>query len=204
MIYTILEGLESVQGSQEWRAFRKGKIGASDCASIMGMNPWETPYECWRRFVYNEQKEMNSAMQRGHELEPIARAMFNEKIGFSKPHFNPIVAHLIKQPNIMASLDGWNGEEILEIKCPTKIPRDLHSVPRNYRCQMQHQMMVMNARRVWYCVFDGKEIHITEMVRNNTEIDTIIKAELHFLKSIANLTPPDFGDPDWYLKERVV
>ena len=38
MSFYLIDDLE--QGSSEWRAWRKGVIGASDAPKIMGENPW--------------------------------------------------------------------------------------------------------------------------------------------------------------------
>lgn len=33
----------------EWLEYRKDGIGSSEVATILGLNPWETPYQLWRR-----------------------------------------------------------------------------------------------------------------------------------------------------------
>ena len=33
----------------EWLELRKAGIGSSEVATIVGLNPWETPYQLWRR-----------------------------------------------------------------------------------------------------------------------------------------------------------
>ena len=32
---------------EEWLAARNEGIGASEVASVLGLNPWETPYQLW-------------------------------------------------------------------------------------------------------------------------------------------------------------
>lgn len=36
---------------EEWLQVRKSGIGSSEVATIVGLNPWETPYQLWRRKV---------------------------------------------------------------------------------------------------------------------------------------------------------
>ena len=33
----------------EWLKVRESGIGSSEVATIVGLNPWETPYQLWRR-----------------------------------------------------------------------------------------------------------------------------------------------------------
>ncbi len=35
------------QGTPEWLEWRKNGIGSSDIATIMGANPYQTPYQLW-------------------------------------------------------------------------------------------------------------------------------------------------------------
>ena len=55
---------------EEWLEARKEGIGASEVATIVGLNPWETPYQLWRRKTgLDPSKAMTTAMQTGHILE---------------------------------------------------------------------------------------------------------------------------------------
>ncbi len=64
---------------QAWHEWRRGGIGSSDAAAIMGVSPWRTPKEVWEEKVYGTSVIIdNSAMARGRELEPIARTWFEE------------------------------------------------------------------------------------------------------------------------------
>ena len=45
MSYTIIRPKDR----NEWLEHRKSGIGSSEVATILGLNPWETPYQLWRR-----------------------------------------------------------------------------------------------------------------------------------------------------------
>ena len=47
MSYTIIRPKDR----NEWLEHRKSGIGSSEVATILGLNPWETPYQLWRRKV---------------------------------------------------------------------------------------------------------------------------------------------------------
>jgi len=92
--------------------------------------------------------KVTPAMQRGTDLEPAARAAYEDQTS------------LVMQPLVLedgaysARLDGMTlpGDLILEIKCPIRGARsDLWQdvaagkVPENYMVQIQHQLMVSGA-----------------------------------------------------------
>ena len=54
----------------EWLKVRESGIGSSEVATIIGLNPWETPYQLWRRKIgLDAPKQENFAMKAGHYLE---------------------------------------------------------------------------------------------------------------------------------------
>ena len=55
---------------EEWLDVRKSGIGSSEVATIVGLNPFETPYQLWRRKRgLDAPQEENFAMKAGHYLE---------------------------------------------------------------------------------------------------------------------------------------
>lgn len=54
----------------EWLEARKGGIGASEIGTILGVNPYETPYQLWRRKMgFDAPAPENFLMKAGHYLE---------------------------------------------------------------------------------------------------------------------------------------
>lgn len=54
----------------EWLAHRTQGIGSSEVGTILGLNPFETPYQLWRRKKgFDAPKVENFAMKAGHYLE---------------------------------------------------------------------------------------------------------------------------------------
>ena len=69
---------EYVQGSQAWLDMRKTKVTASEVPIIMGISPYNTPYDLWmQKKGYRIQKE-TGAMRFGRENESVARDRFIE------------------------------------------------------------------------------------------------------------------------------
>jgi len=191
--YQILDNLE--QGSAEWHALRKTKITATDASAIMGVNPWKT-----RLQLYNEKLSddapmpPNGRMQRGIDLEPIARSLFNLKTGWK---MRPAV---IVKDFMMASLDGRDDSIgcIVEIKCPGDKDHQIAlqgRVPEHYYPQLQHQIYVAGTQIAFYFSFDGIDGVIVRVNRDDEYIDRMIEEEKKFYECLINKTPPeDLGD----------
>ena len=66
----------------EWLEHRKSGIGSSEVASILGLNPYETPYQLWRRKIgLDEPKDETFAMRAGHYLEDAVSRFWSDETG---------------------------------------------------------------------------------------------------------------------------
>jgi len=106
------------QNTPEWLEWRKGGIGGSDAPAIMGVSPWDSPLSLWqRRMGLVPPKQMSQAMQRGHQLEPVARALLEKETGLV---FAAMCGEHKKFPFLKASFDGVSmcRTALAEIKAP--------------------------------------------------------------------------------------
>lgn len=150
------------QGTEEWFAARLGKVTASRISDVMaktksGPSASRRNYMmqllCERLTGEREESYTNAAMQRGVDLEPLARARYEIEI-------DSIVEEvaLIDHPTIFmsaASPDGLVGEAgMLEIKCPNTAQHvaciETGKADPKYIKQMNWQMACAN--RLW-CAF---------------------------------------------------
>ncbi len=192
------------QGSPEWLTLRKNKIGASDSSSILGINPWTSPYQLWsRKLGLMPDIVSNDAMKKGTELEPVARDRFIRTTGIN---MDPIVAIHSDRDWQLASLDGWNQLNgfAVEIKCGGE---NLYNqacneiIPEYYQCQMQHQMSVLGIDFMFYFVFFDGNGKILEIKRDECFITRMISEEESFWNRLQNLESPDLTDKDYILRE---
>jgi putative phage-type endonuclease len=147
-----------VQGSAEWHEHRRRYRNASETPVVLGVSPWQTPYQLWQYKLGLLQPEVTAAMLHGTQLEPQARAAYEASTGHV---MQPLV---LVDGEYSSSLDGITlaGERLVEIKCPYK-GRDstlwqtvvAGEIPEHYRWQMQHQLMVSKAEVADLFVFDG-------------------------------------------------
>ena len=69
---------------KQWQDARKGSIGGSDAAAIVGLNPYKSAYALWAEKsgkVEPEDISMKEAVRLGHELEPYVAKRFTEITG---------------------------------------------------------------------------------------------------------------------------
>ena len=142
-------------------------------------------------------------MQRGHDLEPIARDLFIEQSGIT---FEPIVAESDEFPWMGASLDGWNEDNkaILEIKCPSDRSHNdalLGIVAEYYVDQCQHALGVTGGDICYYVSYHPEHSNKLAVVEIKPDVDyikQIIEVERKFYEE--NLC--QFKVPGWTLKSK--
>lgn len=191
--------VQLTQGSPSWLEYRLAKRNASESAAVMGLSPWQTPYQLWLAKTGRATTKVTPAMQRGTDLEPAARAAYEAQTG------------LVMQPLVLqdgaysASLDGMTleGDLILEIKCPVRGSRsDLWQdvsagkVPENYMVQIQHQLMVSGSETAHLWVFDGTAGILHEIVRDDTLMEGIRAAWDGFQQYLDTDTAPPLSEAD--------
>lgn len=198
------ESIELIQGTPEWHALRKTKITATDACVIMGASPWKTRIQLYHDKLSNEPPMVpNARMQRGIDLEPIARDLFILRHGI---HVEPKV---IIKDWAMASLDGIDSsrKHVLEIKCPGEkdhITAISSKVPDHYYPQVQHQMYVCDVDQMYYFSFDGIEGVTVKVKRDDEYIKKMVEEEKKFYECLMTRTPPEPAEDDYIEREDVL
>jgi putative phage-type endonuclease len=140
--------LNLAQGSAAWHAHRAQYRNASETAAVLGVSPWVTPYQLWCLRTGRTEQEVTPAMQRGSDLEPTARAAYEQLTGHA---MEPVV---MVDGDYSASLDRLTlaGDLALEIKCPVKGRESevwqqaaAGILVEPHFWQVQHQLMVSGA-----------------------------------------------------------
>jgi putative phage-type endonuclease len=202
--------LDLIQGSPEWHKWRKTKIGASDAASILGVDPWNTKQKKWEeKQGLTDPKKITEKMQRGIDLEPMARACFEEMTRLKMPS---AVLESTLYPWMGASLDGFSKcrQYALEIKCNGLENHELAlkgKIPKYYYSQLQHQLAVTALPMIYYFSFDGEKGVIIEVSRDESYIQKLIEEEKEFYQWVVTLCPPpqpyvERSDPIWLNTEK--
>jgi len=126
-----------------WLERRRYGIGSSECAAILGVNPWATAIDVWRSKVEEPAEDKPSrAMQAGTELERLALEWAAEELGQEVTrHDQTVSLEHPRHPAMRATPDGYAADGwIVEAKVTGDPPWD--EVPIHYLVQVQHQLAV--------------------------------------------------------------
>lgn len=187
---------------EEWLAYRKNAIGGSDASTVVGLNPYSSPYELWAdKLGRIPPKEENEAMRIGHDLEEYVAKRFTEATGKKVRRKNAIIYNTdfpFAHANIDRLVDGENAG----LECKTTSVLNLKkfrdgNFPATYYVQCQHYMMV-TGRPKWYLavLVLGKEFLWFEINRNEEDIAALESAERQFWKYVENKTEPPVDGTD--------
>lgn len=200
------------QKTDAWREWRRKGLTATDSPVILGLSPYKTPWRLWAEKVGKVQPpdlSKNPNVRYGIEHEDDARCLFEMRFNTC---VMPACCEWSTDPLFRASFDGLTPEgEPVEIKCPS--PSVLDDVKargkgsdpvRLYAVQLQHQMLVADARRGWLVFYDGPadDIIVFELERDEALIDRIVREGRAFHKLVATRKEPS-KDPksDVFLPE---
>ncbi len=161
-------GIELVQGTDEWRQARCGSLGASRVADAIART--KTGWGASRANIMSEliierltgvptEGFMNDAMRWGTEKEPDARAAYEFRFDADVVQIGLITHRAIAGTH--ASPDGLIGDNgLLEIKCPashTHMDTLLaQKVPSKYLTQIQWQLCCSDRQWCDYVSFDPR------------------------------------------------
>lgn len=154
----------------EWLKHREKGIGSSEIATIVGLNPWETPYQLWRRKRgLDPAKEETFAMKAGHYLEDAVSQFWSDETGqqvIKRSAGDWLIVdddrpYLRVSPDRTYWLAGMphsnTNKGILECKT-TQMAVDPDDIPKHWFCQVQYQLGVAGYERgslAWLC--SGRE-----------------------------------------------
>ena len=141
---------------EAWLEARKQGIGASDVGTILGVNPYETPLQLWRKKMgIDAPTAENNAMLMGHLLEDAVAQRWALETGKSiiansKDDFMFVDAdksYLRVSPDRTYWLDNTSKNDdnkgILECKT-TQRDIDADTIPQSWFCQVQMNLGVAN------------------------------------------------------------
>lgn len=184
------------QGSPEWFNLKLGKITGSRVKDVLKTDNLSLVDELIAEIITEQMEECYQSfeMQRGSELEPIARKAYEEFKGVSVEQVGFISSG--KYPWLGLSPDGLiaNGEKYvkgIEIKCPktsthVKYIRQ-NTLPNDYKPQVLLYFLVgKNIDEVDFISYDNRftirPIHIVTVKREEVQkdIDELEKALLKF------------------------
>ena len=171
-----------------WVAARRSFLGASDVATVLGLNPWDTPIDVWAtKLELIPPKQPTLPMRLGIAFEQAAADEWQAlNPGYTLRHDPTTYAHddhpwLAMTPDRFA--DAWDDGGLVECKnvWPRTAPnwRDDNGkpiVPMWVRTQCQVQMAVSGLPwvDVVAILHDGPDVLVKRVERDQADIDFII------------------------------
>ncbi|MDA5386494.1 YqaJ viral recombinase family protein [Loigolactobacillus backii] len=163
---------------QQWLENRRGGIGGSDVAAILGMSPWRSPYEVWadKTNQLPISDKGNEFTHWGNVMEPILAREFEKQTNKKVYRQNKTYCHPkydFLRANIDRDIAGEDG--FLEIKTAMEYKSQEWAddeVPAAYLLQVQHYMNVLDRPYCYFATLVGGHHFMTKKVeRDQTVID---------------------------------
>lgn len=182
----------------EWVKAREGSIGGSDAASVLGLNPYSSPYALWAEktgIVTPEDISNKEAVRLGVFLEPYVAQRFSEVTGKKVRRENYILKNS-DYPWAHANVDRLVIGERAGLECKTTSALNLSKFkggeyPANYYCQCMHYMAVTGYEKWYLAVLIGNhDFRVFEILRDEEEIAALMDAERKFWDCVVSNTPP--------------
>lgn len=196
--------LEIRQGTDDWKQLRKTRISATDISAILGVSPWCTAIQLWRRKVgFESEQEQTEAMRWGSRMEPTIRSYVENELGLDFPAY--VVFHK-EHDWRMASLDGFNKSTntVLEIKCANEKDHKFAKegkIPDKYIPQINWQMHCADAKKAYYASYHREETVILEVEYDQQYIQSIMPQIATFYRCMIELEEPSNSEDNQELKE---
>lgn len=187
---------------EEWLAQRTLGLGGSDAGTILGLNPYSTPYSLWlqktHRIVPSEVQ--NEACRQGHDFEQYVADRFTEMTG-KKVHESPVSFVSKEYPWMRANVDRLLDDEEAGLECKTVSLYGLHDLEKgnikpSYYCQCLHYMIVTGLP-VWYiCILPfQREPYVFRIDSADPavaqDMQALIEAERDFWWMVENDVQPE-------------
>lgn len=189
----------SYKDNAEWLEIRRGYIGGSDAASVVGRNPYRSALTLWAEKTGQiEAFAGNLTTEVGAYLEAFVAQKWAEQTGKQVRRKNRILVN-DRYPFACADVDRMVVGEKAALECKTtnSIPilRALRTggdeFPDAYYAQCVHYMAVADLERMYLAVLcEGRELLTYTLERDQAEIDALMDAEGSFWQMVQQRIPP--------------
>jgi putative phage-type endonuclease len=187
-------------GSEEWLDVRNRGIGGSEVGTIVGVNPWESPYTLWAKKTGRIERSIpaNEAMEWGNRLEPVVIDKFADE----HPELTVLRnvgtwSHSdrewqIANPDaIFVTPAGDFG--IIEVKTAQYEDGWSEGVPAHYEAQVQWYLQTFGFDRAYVIVlFHGNRYSEFEILADALYQERALKLVTEFREYVVGEIAPEF------------
>jgi len=157
-VKALIEREYAAQKSEEWLSLRGNMLTASDAATAIGKNKYQTPFDLLlKKCGKGEKFTGNEATRHGEKYEDEARILYEERYG-EVVHEIGLVPH--PEHNWLGgSPDGVSESgKLIEIKCPMS-RKILPEVPEHYMPQLQLCMEILDLEEADFIQYKPAEFN---------------------------------------------
>lgn len=193
LIMTVQEG----ENRAAWLDMRNQGIGGSDAGTIVGDNPWKSPYALWLEKtgqLVPEDISGTDPVYWGTTLEDIVAREFTKRTGKRVRRCGMMQS--TQTPWLFANVDRLVIGEKAGLECKTTNAFNVKAweddgLPNAYYWQCQHYMMVTGLP-TWYIavLIGGQHYDYKCIPRNDDDIDYLAQKEEEFWNMVQTMTPP--------------
>lgn len=187
---------------QRWLEMRKNGLGGSDAATIMGVNPWSSPYALFleKAGLVDTSDQENERMIWGRKLESVIASHYEEVTGRALAP-GAEMQPSSERPHLFANTDrmilpyaGQKRNGIYEGKTTSAYNLDDWrdgKIPLYYQVQTQHYFYVLETD--WgsvACLVGGQQFVWSDIERNDTFLKAYVRKADEFWDRVLNNDPP--------------
>ena len=173
-------------------------IGGSDAGTILGLNPWKSPYTLWCEktglLTPEDISDKEAVWWGNYDEEGVARR-FTEKTNLEVQRSNKSY-YLNEYPFLIGHIDRKLVGIKAGLECKTtsafnKTDYENGEIPSTHYAQCQHYMLVTGWDK-WYIATkrDNREFHWALVNRDDEYIQILLEKELEFWDRVQNRVPP--------------
>lgn len=180
----------------DWLDARRQTIGASEVATIIGANKYDSAFALFHRKKSGEHWDGNIATKVGHALEPLIADLYQRETGEQVYDPGPYTVYTSEETPILACtpdrLIGDPIQKCVELKTIGEhAARQDHEPPVGYQVQVQAQMYVLGIDSGDLAVLVGnRKFEIMPLDRHDRIIKMIVEKCKEFFDRLQNDDPP--------------
>lgn len=182
------------QDREAWLLERKKGIGASEASSILGLNPFCTPFKLWanKTGLYVEEVQESEAMEWGHALETPIAIKWAERNGVTVKQCGDLIKHdnspLFATPDFEVIETG----DLLECKLTNDVKGYAeNSTPDYVQIQVAVQLLCTGREAAHIAaLLRGTKLLTRHFVSNLELQGLIVEKAQEFWKLVDTKTPP--------------
>lgn len=188
------------QTEAEWHELRSKGLGGSDIGTVLGFNPYKSPYQLWLEktgVLVPEDISDKVAIQIGNELEDLVARMFTQETGLKVQKDNKTYFHQ-KHPFLLANIDRKIIGEKTLLECKTTSAYnegnwDGDEVPASYLLQVQHYLNVLDYDKAYIAVLIGNHKFLWKEIKRDDDLIAAYteQAAKFWQENIRKFIPPE-------------